>query len=55
MGTAAGVDVGAAPALVETIQAIEAGDVLVVNDDTRTWDVTDVVVRDIEDPTDDRD
>ncbi|GCF16073.1 hypothetical protein Harman_40080 [Haloarcula mannanilytica] len=54
MGTAAGVDAGAAPALVETIQAIEEGDVLVVNGDTRTWDVTDVVERSIEDPTDDR-
>ncbi|NLV08307.1 hypothetical protein GOC83_19505 [Haloarcula rubripromontorii] len=48
------VDAGVGPALVETIQDIEAGDLLVVNGDTRTWDVTDVVERAIEDPTDDR-
>ena len=48
------VNAGAPPAFVETIQAIDTGDVLVVNDDTRTWDVTDVVDRDIKDPTDDR-
>jgi len=45
-------DGGSDPALVETVQAIEEGDVLVVNGDTRTWDVTDVVERAIDDPTD---
>ena len=47
-------DAGSDPALVETIQAIEEGDVLVVNGDTRTWDVTDVVERAIDNPTDAR-
>ncbi|MDS0280364.1 hypothetical protein NDI85_21495 [Halomicroarcula sp. S1AR25-4] len=54
MTDTAGVDTAADPALVETIHAIEEGDVLVVNGDTRTWDVTDVVERTIEDPTDAR-
>lgn len=47
-------DTGVDPALVETIQGIEEGDVLVVNGDSRTWDVTDVVERSIDDPTDAR-
>ncbi|RKS75815.1 hypothetical protein BDK61_4332 [Haloarcula quadrata] len=42
------------PALVDTIQAIEEGDLLVVSGDSRTWDVTDVVDRSIEDPSDAR-
>jgi hypothetical protein len=50
----ASVDAGADPALVETIQGIEEDDVLVVNGDSRTWDVTDVVERPIDDPTDAR-
>jgi hypothetical protein len=52
--TTATVDAGVDPALVETIQNIEDGDVLVVNGDSRTWDVTDVVDRPIEDPNDAR-
>jgi len=47
-------DAGIDPALVDTIQRIEEGDVLVVNGDSRTWDVTDVVDRAIEDPNDAR-
>jgi len=47
-------DAGVDPAMVETLQAIETGDVLVVNGDTRTWEVTDVVERAIDDPTDAR-
>jgi len=43
-------DAGVDPATVETLQAIEAGDVLVVNGDTRTCDVTDVVERTIDGP-----
>ncbi|WP_277543809.1 hypothetical protein [Haloarcula laminariae] len=39
--------------LVRTIEAVEEGDFLVINDDTRTWEVTDVVDRAIEDSTDD--
>ena len=52
--TAAPVDAGVEPSLVDTIQNIEDGDVLVVNGDSRTWDVTDVVDRAIEDPNDAR-
>jgi len=39
--------------LVRTIEAVEEGDFLVLNDDSRTWEVTDVVDQHIEDPTDD--
>ncbi|MFC7076095.1 hypothetical protein [Haloarcula halophila] len=42
------------PELVATIQDVTEGDILVVNDDHRTWEVTDVVERPIDDPTDDR-
>jgi len=52
--TAGPVDAGVEPSLVDTIQNIEEGDVLVVNGDSRTWDVTDVVDRSIEDPNDAR-
>jgi len=50
---AATVDAGVDPSLVDTIQHIEEGDV-VVNDDSRTWDVTDIVDRAIYDPIDAR-
>jgi len=40
--------------LVTTIEAIEEGDLLVINDDTRTWEVTDVVERSVDDPSDAR-
>jgi hypothetical protein len=36
-------------ALVQTIEAVEEGDFLVLNHDTRTWEVTDIVDRAIED------
>ncbi|WP_336339501.1 hypothetical protein [Haloarcula brevis] len=54
MGVTETPDASTDPALVETLQGIEEGDVLVVNDDTRTWDVTDVVERTIDDPADAR-
>ncbi|WP_324666084.1 hypothetical protein [Haloarcula sediminis] len=40
--------------LVQTIEAVEEGDFLVLNGDSRTWEVTDVVDRPIEEPADDR-
>lgn len=39
---------------VQTIEAVDEGDFLVLNDDCRTWEVTAVVDRVIEDPVDDR-
>ena len=47
-------DISTDSALVEILQSVEVGDVLVVNGDTRTWDVTDAVERAIDDPTDAR-
>ena len=49
-----GPDAGVDEEIVSTIEAIEEGDLLVINDDARTWDVTDVVDRPIEDPADER-
>jgi len=40
--------------IVQTIEAVEEGDFLVLNVDSRTWEVTDVVDRPIEDPAYDR-
>lgn len=40
--------------LAATIEAIEEGDPLVINGDSRTWDLTYVVDRPIEDPVDER-
>lgn len=40
--------------LVQTIEAVDEGDFLVLNGDSRTWEVTDVVDRPIEEPADDR-
>ncbi|MDS0261845.1 hypothetical protein NDI56_20790 [Haloarcula sp. S1CR25-12] len=40
--------------LLQTIEAVEEGDFLVLNSDFRIWEVTDVVDRPIEDPADDR-
>lgn len=47
-------DAGTDSSLVATIEAVEEGDLLVVNGDARTWDVTDVVDRRIEEPDDER-
>ncbi|EMA09749.1 hypothetical protein G9463_10120 [Haloarcula sp. JP-Z28] len=52
--TAATVDAGVEPSLVDTIKNIEEGDLLVVNGTSRTWDVTDVANRTIEGPNDAR-
>lgn len=42
------------PELVDTITAITEGDLLLVNDDTRTWEVTAVSEQSLEDVTDSR-
>jgi len=42
------------PELVDTITAITEGDLLLVNDDTRTWEVTDVSEQSLEAATDSR-
>jgi len=39
--------------LVQAIEAVDEGDFLILNGDSRTWEVTDVVDRFIEDPADD--
>lgn len=40
--------------LFATIEAVDEGNLLVINDGTRTWEVTDVVDRSVEDPADER-
>jgi len=42
------------PELVDTIQSVTEGDFLVVNDRSRTWEVTDVVERPFNEPADPR-